>query len=82
LAALVEMSMERIANIAGAAADLTKLTQEQIEKAIAKANKPPTVKQAVKAGYKLEWLMPSQVGKVCAAVAAKTIQPLPRFVKG
>jgi hypothetical protein len=45
------------------------------------AHRAPPVKQAIKAGYRLEWLMPSEIGRVGAAIAARTIQPLPRFVK-
>lgn len=73
--------MKPIGNIAGQL-DLSKpVTQAQVEKALAKANKPLTVRQVAKAGYGLELLAATPIAELCAVQAGRRIAKLPRFVK-
>lgn len=61
--------------------DLSKpFTQEDIRKALAKAQaeqRPMTIRQVAKAGYGLEYLIRNPIAAACGA----QLPPLPRFVK-
>lgn len=73
--------MKPIGNIAGHA-DLSRpLSQEDIARALARASKRPTFKDAAKAGYTVEWLHLSPIARVIGQQYGQSLRALPRLVK-
>lgn len=71
----------KLGNIAGKL-DLSKpFTQADVRRALGEI-KAPTIRQVAKAGYGLELIQPTPVARACAAMAGRSIRPIPHFVRG